>query len=176
MFFLKSNDNFLLNSIVNVLNQKSSIFNINNATNSFATLSISSNESSLFIETGNYKKNIFKPLSFTKLFEEIDSILTKININFNDLSFSPVKQNLIYEKKSLILGNIHNLIFSALMLHTKSGISKVSLYEMIWPEDKNYQINKLDTHLTNLKNLIKQKLGYDTNFKTIEGKIYLISN
>lgn len=176
MFFLKSNDNFLLNSIVNVLNQKSSIFNINNATNSFATLSISSNESTLFIETGNYKKSIFKPLSFTKLFEEIDSILTKININFNDLSFSPVKQNLIYEKKSLILGNIHNLIFSALMLHTKSGISKDSLYEMIWPEDKNYQINKLDTHLTNLKNLIKQKLGHDTNFKTIEGKIYLISN
>ena len=79
MFFLKSNDNFLLNSIVNVLNQKSSIFNINNATNSFATLSISSNESTLFIETGNYKKSIFKPLSFTKLFEEIDSILTKID-------------------------------------------------------------------------------------------------
>ena len=47
---------------------------------------------------------------------------------------------------------------------------------MIWPSDKNFQINKLDTHLTNLKNLIKEKLGYQINFKTIGGKIYLISN
>jgi len=176
MFLLKSNDNLLLNSIIDVLNQKFTIFNTNEATNSFATLSISSNESTFCIETDNYKKNIFKPLSSTKLFEEIDSILTKININFNDLSYRPVKQNITYEKKSLVLGNIHNLIFSALLLHIKSGISKDSLYEMVWPQDKNYQINKLDTHLTNLKNLINQKLGYHFNFKTIEGKIFLISN
>ena len=176
MFHLKSNDNLLLNSISNVLNQKSSIFHIDDEANSFATISIYSNESALFIETANDKKNISKPFSFTKLFEEIDSILTKININFNDLSYRPVKQNITYEKKSLVLGNIHNLIFSALLLHIKSGMNKNDLYEMIWPRDKNYQINKLDTHLTNLKNLIDQKLGYHLNFKTIEGKIYLISN
>ena len=176
MFLLKSNDNLLLNSIIDVLNQKFAIFNTNEATNFFATLSISSNESTLCIETNNYKKNIFKPLSSTKLFEEIDCILTKININFNNLSYRPVKQNIIYEKKSLVLGNIHNLIFSALLLHLKSGVSKDSLYETIWPEDKNYQINKLDTHLTNLKNLINEKLEYQINFKTIDGKIYLISN
>ena len=92
------------------------------------------------------------------------------------MAYVPVKQNLIYEKKSLVLGNIHNLIFSALLLHLKSGISKNNLYEMIWPGDKSYQINKLDTHLTNLKNLIIEKLGYQANFKTIEGKIHLISN
>ena len=176
MFHLKSNDNLLLNSISNVLNQKSSIFHINGEANSFATISISSNESALFIETVNEKKNISKPISFTKLFEEIDSILTKIKINFDDLTYIPVKQNLIYEKKSFILGNIHNLILSTLLLHIKSGMNKNDLYEMIWPHDKNYQINKLDTHLTNLKNLINEKLGYQTNFKTIEGKIYLISN
>ena len=47
---------------------------------------------------------------------------------------------------------------------------------MIWPNDKNFQINKLDTHLTNLKNLINEKLEYQINFKTIDGKNYLISN
>lgn len=176
MFYLKSNDNLLLSSISNVLNQKFSSFNTNSESNSFATISISSNESALSIETNNEKKNISKPLSFTKLFEEIDNILIKIKINFNDLTYVPVKQNLIYEKRSLVLGNIHNLIFSALLLHTKSGMVKNDLYEMIWPGDKNYQINKLDTHLTNLKNLINEKLGYQANFKTIEGKIYLISN
>ena len=176
MFYLRSNNNLLLNSISSILNQKSSIFNTNGEANSFATISISSNESALFIETVNDKKKISTPLSITKLFEEIDSILTEIKIDFNNLVYVPVKQNLIYEKKSLVLGNIHNLIFSALLLHLKSGISKNNLYEMIWPGDKSYQINKLDTHLTNLKNLINEKLGYQANFKTIEGKIYLISN
>ena len=157
MFYLRSNNNLLLNSISSVLNQKSPIFNTDGEANSFTTISISSNESTLFIETVNDKK-ISTPLSITKLFEEIDSILTKIKIDFNDLAYVPVKQNLIYEKKSLVLGNIHNLIFSALLLHLKSGISKNNLYEMIWPNDKSYQINKLDTHLTNLKNLIIEKL------------------
>ena len=176
MFYLRSNNNLLLNSISSILNQKSAIFNTNGEANSFATISISSNESALFIETVNDKKKISTPLSITKLFEKIDSILTEIKIDFNNLVYVPVKQNLIYEKKSLVLGNIHNLIFSALLLHLKSGISKNNLYEMIWPGDKSYQINKLDTHLTNLKNLINEKLGYQANFKTIEGKIYLISN
>lgn len=176
MFYLRSNNNLLLNSISSILNQKSSIFNTNGEANSFATISISSNESALFIETVNDKKKISTPLSITKLFEKIDSILTEIKIDFNNLAYVPFKQNLIYEMKSLVLGNIHNLIFSALLLNLKSGISKNDLYEMIWPGDKSYQINKLDTHLTNLKNLINEKLGYQVNFKTIEGKLYLISN
>ena len=176
MFYLKSDNNFLINKIINVLNQKTSLFSDNKEINSFATISIFANENTFFFETANDKKSIPKPFTFIKLFEEIDSILAKINIYFNELTYIPVKQNISYEKKSLILGNIHNLIFSALLLNLTSGVNKSQLYEIIWPNDKNFQINKLDTHLTNLKNLIKEKLGYQINFKTIGGKIYLISN
>ena len=111
MFYLKSNDSLLLNTIVNVLNQKVSLFNSNNEINSFATISISSNENTLFIETTNGKKSISKPLVFTKLFEEIENVLSKIKISFIDLDYIPAKQNLIHKNKSLVLGNIHNLLY-----------------------------------------------------------------
>ena len=176
MFYLKSDNNFLMDNIINVLNQKTSLFTNNNDISSFATISIFANENTLFVEAANDKKSISKPFTFIKLFEEIDSTLAKIKIYFNDLTYIPVKQNLSYENKSLILGNIHNLIFSKLLLNLTSGVNKSHLYEIIWPGDKNFQINKLDTHLTNLKNLIKEKLEYQINFKTIGGKIYLISN
>ena len=176
MFYLKSNDDLLLDTIIYVLNQKNTIFTDINDINSFATISVSSNENTFLIETDNEKISITKPFVFTKLFEEISSILAKIEIYFNDLTYIPVKQILNYLDKSLVLGDIHNLIFSTLLLHLKSGVNKSFLYELIWPNDKNFQINKLDTHLTNLKNLINEKLEYQINFKTIDGKIYLIFN
>ena len=176
MFFIKSNDPLLSNTIINVLNQKAPYFTDNNQINSFATISISFNEETFFIEIGNEKKSVTTPFTFTKLFEKLDSILIKIEILFHELIYIPIKQNLIYQNKSLVLGNIHNLIFSALLLHQKSGVNKSLLYEKIWPNDKDFHINKLDTHLTNLKNLINEKLEIKINFKTIDGKIYLISN
>ncbi len=176
MFFIKSNDRLLLNTIINVLNQKALYFTDNNKTNSFATISISSDEKSFFIEIGNEKESVTTPFTTTKLFEKIDSILIKIEIFFHELIYIPIKQNLTYRNKSLVLGNIHNLIFSTLLLHQKSGVNKSLLYEKIWPNDKDFHINKLDTHLTNLKNLINEKLILQINFKTIDGKIYLISD
>ena len=176
MFLIKSNDYLLLNSIINVLNQKAPYFTTNDQTHFFETILISSNENTFFIEIENVKKSVTTPFGVTKLFEEIDSILIKIKIFFNELIYIPVKQNLTYKNKSLILGNIHNLIFSSLLIHLDTGVNKSLLYEKIWPNDKNFQINKLDTHLTNLKNLINEKLEYQINFKTIDGKIYLISN
>ena len=175
MFFIKSNDPFLSNTIINVLNQKAPYFTDNNQINSFATISISFNEKTFFIEIGNEKKcnNTFH---VHKTFEKLDSILIKIEILFHELIYIPIKQNLIYQNKSLVLGNIHNLIFSALLLHQKSGVNKSLLYGKIWPNDKDFHINKLDTHLTNLKNLINKKLEIKINFKTVDGKIYLISD
>ena len=38
-----------------------------------------------------------------------------------------------------------------LILNKSSGVDKFELYKKIWPLDKDYQINKLDTHLSNLK-------------------------
>ena len=31
---------------------------------------------------------------------------------------------------------------------------------ILWPNDKNIQINKLDTHLTNLKSFLYEKINF----------------
>jgi len=55
-------------------------------------------------------------------------------------------------------------------------MEKVDLYKNIWPKDKDYQMNKLDTHLTNLKNYIYEKIDLKLNFSSISGQIKLIIN
>ena len=44
---------------------------------------------------------------------------------------------------------------------------------MIWPLDKEVSINKIDTHLTNLKNYLLEELGYKLNFKSSSQKLVL---
>ena len=44
---------------------------------------------------------------------------------------------------------------------------------MIWPNDKDVQLNKLDTHMTNLKNKLKE-IGLNIRFVTNSGKVQLI--
>ena len=50
-------------------------------------------------------------------------------------------------------------------------MNKEYLYKCIWPEDHDMQLNKLDTHLTNLKNLLKESLDFNLSFRSISGKI-----
>ena len=69
-------------------------------------------------------------------------------------------QKIVYKEKALILGNLHNIIFKNLLLYLKSqNLSKNKLYSQLWPKDKSLNMNKLDTHITNLKNLVNVKLG-----------------
>ena len=49
------------------------------------------------------------------------------------------------------------------LLTSKDGIDKEILYKSIWKKDKSIYINKLDTHLTNLKKL-KQDLKLMSTF------------
>ena len=62
MFYLKSNDDLLLNTIIYVLNPKNTIITEINDINSFATISVSTNENTFLIETDNEKISITKHL------------------------------------------------------------------------------------------------------------------
>ena len=44
---------------------------------------------------------------------------------------------------------------------------------MIWSQDKDIQMNKLDTHITNLKNKIKKSLNIDLKIITNSGVLRL---
>ena len=83
---------------------------------------------------------------------------------------------MVFKNKITHLGSIHITIFTKFLLNIDVGIDKKQLYKELWPGDKDIYINKLDTHLTNLKNKINSDLSYDLKFTSSKGRIYLISN
>lgn len=176
MFLLKSNDHFFLKSIYQVLNSRSSYFLINDKDFFFETISIENQENFIIFESNNFRKKISKPFTIKSIFDTIYFIMTDVKIEINGATYIPIKQKIHLDKKSIILGNIHNLIFSSLLLYSKQGLLKSFLYKMIWPEDKNLQPNKLDTHLTNLKNLLFEKLKFHLEIKMVNGKMFLVIN
>ena len=65
---------------------------------------------------------------------------------------------------------------SNLLLNSDRGINKVDLIKTIWPNDKEIFFNKLDTHLTNLKNNLSKEIDYDLKFSSKSGIIKLATN
>ena len=44
----------------------------------------------------------------------------------------------------------------------------------MWPHNKDYSVNKLDTHLTNFKKKLKTEINVDIQIKSIDKNITLI--
>ena len=91
-----------------------------------------------------------------------------------DLNYNPIKQSLSFNDNSINLNYIHNIIMTHLTLNLNIGINKSNLYKLIWPYDKYIQINKLDTHITNLKIKVKEFLKVDLTIISSSGVIKLI--
>ena len=116
------------------------------------------------------------PISTEILFNKISDFLSKIFINFQDALYYPFSQKLEYQNKFLKLGSNHTTIISICLLNLEQGIEKFQLYKNLWPEDKDIYMNKLDTHLTNLKTKIKTDLFKEIKLMTKDSKLYLVSN
>ena len=69
----------------------------------------------------------------------------------------------------------HSIILNKLIL-SKDGIKKNDLYKTIWPSDKEIFSNKLDTHLTNLKNIFNNELKCSLNYFSKNGLLRLLIN
>ena len=63
-----------------------------------------------------------------------------------------------------------------LILFNEDGFSKEELYKIIWPNDYEISVNKLDTHFTNLKELVKLKFDINLALKSYQGSVSLIIN
>ena len=92
-------------------------------------------------------------------------------VNLGKIKYRPIKQSLSLNNNHINLNFIHNVIMINLMLNLEIGVDKIFLYGLIWPNDKDIQINKLDTHITNLKNKIKNELKI--NLKIISNAGFL---
>lgn len=108
------------------------------------------------------------PCRAHELIEQLEKISKTFYFEILDIYYYPLDQKLLRFKKSLKLTLIHNLILKSILLN-REGIEKILLYKIIWPNDKDYQVNKLDTHITNLKNIIQNTLDKKINFVSNNG-------
>ena len=76
-------------------------------------------------------------------------------------------------KKKSLLSDIQNIILNNLLLFSE-GVDKDILYKSIWKRDQDIHINKLDTHLTNLKKKLKDDLNILINFQSHKKKLRLL--
>ena len=123
------------------------------------------------ITFNNNEELISLPTSIQHLLEILNQLLSKYEMNLGFLKFNPMKEELSSNLKSIKLRQTHSLILIEALKFKKMGLPKIKLYETLWPNDANIQINKLDTHLTNLKNLLNEQFNFQFSFSSEKGNL-----
>jgi len=175
MIFVKCENNFLTKQFSNIFIQCGMPFTTNPETKVFINLYLEITDKNLKVKN---EKEIFLlplPIEVEEFNKKIIQQFQNFVFSYNSIQYYPLKQVVIFKKKEVILRNTHNLIFRQLLLNiNQDGINKRDLYYQIWPNDKNLQLNKLDTHLTNLKNYLLSELELEIIILTKNNKTNLI--
>ena len=157
---------FLIQHISSLFSQKNKFYNSQNDTNYLVKMFINQSNSGLKVTLVDHTLQFKLPITFNKLFNDIQPILQKKKIIFDNFVFFPFQQEVVSNNTSIRLNYIHCLILQTVCANFKEGAAKEDLYSKLWPQDKVLQLNKLDTHLTNLKNLFQEKLNVKIIFKS----------
>ena len=173
MFLLECNEKFLTRSISSLFIQKNILHTLEKDRKFFFILEIFQSQSEIELIGPSKIIKLKTPTTINFLVKEVFNLFSNFTLEIKGAKFYPLKQSIIYKNKETYLGNIQFTIFSQLVLNLEKGYKKVDLYQDIWPSDKEFQFNKLDTHLTNLKNHLKDKINYDFIFSTRSGLIYI---
>ena len=174
MIFLSSNDEFLrkkLNNLVFQINQHFIAYNLDEC---FINISVEHSQGQFFLSCNKKKSYLKTPVRINGLFDAIFQLAVDKVVYINKFQFYPFKQIVSYQGQEIKLNFISNIIIRNIYLHKKKGILKDTLYSMIWPQDKEILINKLDTHLTNTKNLIEENFKIDFKYSSKKGIIGLL--
>jgi len=172
MIKLKCKNELIHKTFNNLLDQKRIILgNTNNENASILQIEEYNDKITLFFN--KFKKNYFKPISLNILMTDLVIEFSKINYEIGNTLFFPYLRKICNNQKKIFLSDIQNIILFKLIEYPQ-GINKNKLYSLIWTQDKNVSINKLDTHLTNLKSLLSEKLNFEINFTSFEKNLQLI--
>ena len=174
MILIKSNESFGLKKIKKLFNQKKFVITEDRSSRYFFELILTFDKNIIKIDTKSNSISMSLPISFELFFSEIKNLYIERFVNVGNLNYKPVKQSVSFKNNIINLNYIHNIIMTNLILNLDIGIYKNDLYKFIWPNDKDIQINKLDTHITNLKNKIKNGLKIDLNIISNAGILKLI--
>ena len=173
MFLLNSNDPLIVHTISSILQQMEIVHTLDQKKKYFFKIEIIKNSKNIELRGISKILKLDIPTSINSLIKKIYNLFSDFTLDINGAKFYPLKHSLVYRDEETYLGNIHFIIFSQLLLYRDNGVDKTELYKEIWPQDKDYQFNKLDTHLTNLKNHLKEKINFDLLFSTRSGLIYI---
>lgn len=174
MYHSESNDNFVLDKFIELFDQKNIKFSSDKEKNYFASIFLQISNKDLLIKTEKIFIKYALPVSFEKIFYELLQALSDIKYELNQLEYNPINQKVTFKNKTIKLKSFHNIIFKNLFLNKDTGIQKELIYLNLWPNDKDIMINKLDTHLTNLKNFLKEELDFNLQFVSSAGMIKLV--
>jgi hypothetical protein len=174
MIIFKSEDSFLEKNFNNLIKQ----FNLNSVSynKNFILIDLILNNEQIIAEVNDEKIKFNLPMSFYEFFAFLKNKLINTFLTVENIKFYPFKNLIIYNDLNYYLKDIHNIILSNLILSLEDGINKVDLYKTLWPQDKDISINKLDTHLTNLKNQIFDNLKLRIQVTSKNNSLKLIIN
>ena len=175
MIIINCENKLISETIENLLIKNSISFSFHDTPYSFLKIIINKNNDKIFFTYGKEFKNFDTPININDLNKEFSNLLNKFEINFYNADYFPFQNKIVYAQKTLYLKNIHSIILYNLVLY-KDGIEKEILYRLIWPKDKDISINKLDSHLTNLKNYISESIGINIKFQSNKKIIRLVIN
>ena len=124
------------------------------------------------IDINGHIIEISKPIDINYLNAQILKKIIDINFPLGKHKYFPYQRVILCKNEKSFLSDIQNLIISNLIITT--GVEKEFLYNQIWKRDKSISINKLDTHLTNLKKKLNQELNLKINFQSQNKKLQLL--
>ena len=165
MIKLECNNYLVMQTIKSYLEKK---FLLADDKKYFCIIKIEETEKHLLLKVNDYKKEISLPVDLNFLSSEID-----INLPIRDFKYFPYQRLVENDKKKSLLSDIQNIILNNLLLFSE-GVDKDLLYKSIWKRDQDIHINKLDTHLTNLKKKLKDDLNILINFQSYKKKLRLL--
>ena len=174
MIYLSSKDEFLKESLTYLIFQINPILITTIKDLSFVHIEVHQANDQLYF-TYNQKKEIIKtPIKINNIFDGIYRLIFEKAVIINGFYYFPFKQTINYQGNELKLNYISNEILRNLYLNKEGGIDKNILYSSIWPQDKEILINKLDTDLTNTKNLIQDNFNIELKYASKKGIVKLL--
>ena len=174
MIYLSSKDEFVQNSLTNLIKQINPLLITTIKDLSFVHIEAHQAIDQLYFAYNQKKEIIKMPVKINDIFDGIYRLIFEKAVIINGFYFFPFKQTINYQGHEVKLNFISNEILRNLYLYREGGMDKNILYSFIWPQDKEILINKLDTHLTNTKNLIQDNFDIELKYASKKGIVKLL--
>lgn len=168
-------DNYLVEKTLTNYLENKNFFIASENESYFIKMKIRISEKSICLSINEHKNELLTPVDLNLLSSVILKSVVDLNLQISSYDYFPYQRLIKNDEKKILLSDIQNIILNNILL-SKEGVDKDFLYKKIWKRDKSIQINKLDTHLTNLKNKLNDELKIKINFQSYDKKLRLLIN